>query len=160
VADHILIRDYTEADEAEVISIHDLARPIELKGSCDSRAFVPLRQDPGDLQEFRSCRKLVAQDGKQIVGFIGMGDNEIGWLYVRPDVSRQGVGRSLLNHALGMIRQEDDTARATSVFVLEANEPAIALYRSAGFELVETFNSKNNGYPCVVLKWILSPTRS
>ena len=49
------VREYCEEDEDDLIAIHDLARPVELQGSCDPRAFVPLRDDAKDLNEFRAC---------------------------------------------------------------------------------------------------------
>ena len=146
------IRDYTDADEIEVVSIHDLARPIELQGSCDPRAFVPLKDDPEDLEEFLSCKKLVAHDDNRLLGFIGIGEGEVGWLYVRPDESRRGIGRRLLHRVLELIRQKNDSSAETTVFVLEGNLPAIRLYESEGFLPVTSFKSKNNGYPCVVRK--------
>ncbi len=150
----IVIRDYGNSDEDELIIIHDLARPIELNGSCDPRAFVPLRNDSADLDEFRSCRKLVACNDDQIHGFIGINDNEIGWLYVRPESSRRGIGQRLLNAAMESIQKSNDASTTVSVYVLDANNPAIALYESRGFRIVETFGSRNNGYPCTLHKML------
>ena len=148
------VREYCEDDEDELIAIHDLARPVELQGSCDPRAFVPLRNDAKDFNEFRACRKLVAFDHGRIHGFVGIGNLEIGWLYVRPDSSRQGIGRRLLSRAMALIQKDNVSGTAVSVFVLEANKPAITLYESKGFRITETFKSKNNGYPCNVHKML------
>lgn len=148
------VREYCEDDEDELIAIHDLARPVELRGSCDPRAFVPLRNDAKDLNEFRACRKLVAFDHGRIHGFVGIGNLEIGWLYVRPDSSRQGIGRRLFSRAMALIQKDNVSGTAVSVFVLEANKPAITLYESQGFKIIETFKSKNNGYPCKVHKML------
>ena len=35
-------RDYQDADWKAICQVHDRARPDELKGSCDPRAFVPI----------------------------------------------------------------------------------------------------------------------
>ena len=56
----ISTREYEERDWPEVSKIHDLARPIELEGSCDPKAFVRLADDKNDLQEFLNSGKLVA----------------------------------------------------------------------------------------------------
>lgn len=139
------IRKYTQADWPQARLIHDQARPIELQGSCDPRAFVPLAEDKDDLKEFSECQKLVACLGDRVVGFIGIDDNEIGWLYVDPAESRKGIGRQLLRKGLTAIDS------ATTVHVLEGNTPALNLYLSEGFAKFDSFKSKNNGYPCTVL---------
>lgn len=146
------IRDYVDTDQSEAVLIHDQARPVELQGSCDLRAFVPLMNDATDLAEFQSCKKLVACTGDQIVGFVGINKNEIGWLYVRTENSGKGIGRKLLLSALEVIKQSEHLKAGASVFVLNGNKPAIALYQSEGFQIVDTFKSRNNGYPCTLHK--------
>ena len=143
---NIALRDYQPQDWTRVCSIHDQARPIELAGSCDPRAFVPLAEDRDDLQQFQACRKLVACINDDIVGFVGINDREIGWLYVDPAEARKGIGRQLLRRCMREISGK------TCVFVLDGNQPAINLYQSEGFTIVHRFKSKNNGYPCTVLE--------
>ncbi|MDA0978388.1 MAG: GNAT family N-acetyltransferase [Proteobacteria bacterium] len=141
-----LIRHYRDNDWLTVSMIHDLARPIELAGSCDSRAFVPLAEDQADLLQFQECRKLVACLDERVVGFIGTSENEIGWLYVDPAETRKGVGRLLLRKAVASIKGP------ASVHVLDGNSRALNLYQSEGFVIVNSFRSRNNGYPCTVLE--------
>ena len=145
----IATREYEERDWPEVSRIHDLARPIELEGSCDPRTFVPLADDKNDLQEFLNSRKLVACYETRIVGFIGIDASTIGWLYVDPKEAGKGIGRRLVREALVRVRQ------GASVFVLEGNVRAISLYESEFFEVVDRFDSDNNGYPCTVLEMFL-----
>jgi ribosomal protein S18 acetylase RimI-like enzyme len=150
------VRGYRDSDTSRCKEIHDLARPIELKGSCDPRAFIPLAEDAKDLAEFQRAKKYVAEENKTILGFIGVDEGDIGWLYVDPKNARTGVGRALLRHAMLRINQDaaDSLAsvRDVSVYVLDGNTPALTLYRSEGFESADRFKSKNNGYPCTVLK--------
>ena len=145
-----LIRHYRDSDWLAASQIHDLARPIELEGSCDSRAFVPLAEDQADLLQFRQCRKLVACFDDRVVGFIGTSDNEIGWLYVDPAETGQGTGRLLLRAAVASIKGP------ASVHVLDGNSRALNLYQSEGFVIVNSFRSRNNGYPCTVLELSLA----
>jgi len=142
------IRYYQNEDESELHRIHDRARPIELDGSCDPRAFVPLLNDKEDLAEFNAATKFVAVDGQKILGFIGIDNSTVGWLYVDPEEARKGIGRNLLQHALTLIPGQAE------VFVLDGNKAAINLYQGEGFIQTEQFKSKNNGYPCTVLKLI------
>jgi len=140
------VRNYAQTDWPEARLIHDQARPIELEGSCDPRAFVPLAEDEDDLLEFRQCQKLVACLGDRVVGFIGSSGDEIGWLYVDPTESGKGVGRQLLRKGLAAIKGD------ATVYVLDGNTRALKLYLSEGFTKADSFKSKNNGYPCTVLK--------
>jgi GNAT superfamily N-acetyltransferase len=142
----LVTRDYQETDWQQVRLIHDQARPIELEGSCDPRAFTPLADDESDLAEFQQCQKVVACLDDRVVGFVGISGVEIGWLYVDPDESGKGVGRFLLKTALEAIKT------SASVYVLDGNKRAINLYLSEGFSIVDTFKSDNNGYACTVLK--------
>lgn len=139
-------REYEETDWQKVRRIHDAARPIELEGSCDPRAFIPLADDVSDLKEFLESQKLVACYQSHVVGFIGIDGDDIGWLYVDPDKTRRGIGRYLVQQALGHIK-----GRA-GVYVLDGNARAINLYLGEGFKIIDRFKSKNNGYPCTVLK--------
>lgn len=142
----IFTRKYEEADWASVSRIHDAARPIELAGSCDPRAFVPLADDVSDLEEFHASEKWVACCQAQVVGFVCTSGNDIGWLYVDPSEAGQGIGRHLVQQALARI------SSPASVHVLDGNVRAKNLYLSEGFKVVDQFRSRNNGYPCTVLK--------
>jgi ribosomal protein S18 acetylase RimI-like enzyme len=143
---NLLTRLYTNSDWDEVRIIHDLARPIELEGSCDPRAFVPLADDEKDLKEFQQCQKLVACLDDRITGFVGIDGGRIGWLYVNPADTGCGIGRYLVRTALDRLKNK------ASVYVLDGNSRAIKLYQSEGFTIVSSFKSDNNGYTCTVLK--------
>ena len=43
--DSVIIRAYCDDDWPAVCAVHDRARPDELRGSCDPRAFVPLADE-------------------------------------------------------------------------------------------------------------------
>ncbi len=142
----LVIRDYEEGDWPHARRVHDLARPIELEGSCDPRAFVPLADDAADLDEFQQCQKLVACIDGRVVGFVGVDHDEVGWLYVDPADTGKGIGRRLLRAGLSRIEAR------VSVHVLSGNARALSLYESEGFTIVNTFRSDNNGYAWTVLK--------
>ena len=142
----ILTRQYEPADWESVRRIHDAARPIELAGSCDPRAFLPLADDVKGLKEFHASEKWVAFCQTHVVGFVCTSGNDIGWLYVEPKEAGQGIGRTLVQYALAQI------TNPASVHVLEGNLRAKNLYLSEGFKIVDQFKSRNNGYPCTVLK--------
>src|SRR5262245_29022443 len=92
----IIIRVYRQDDWRAVSIVHDRARPDELSGSCDPRAFVPLAEERSDAESFRRSRTFVACSGEKIVGFVGVDGTYISWLYVDPDYYGRGIGRRLL----------------------------------------------------------------
>ena len=64
----ITYRDYQDEDWNAICRIHDSARPDELKGSCDLRAFIPIEQDD-EVEDLKRSQKFVACDGDKVVGF-------------------------------------------------------------------------------------------
>ncbi len=137
----IAVRPYEDADWEDICDIHDRARPNELLcGSVDPAAFLPLVETAGpeglfDGEVWVACEA----GGGGAVGFVATADDEITWLYVHPDHQGCGIGRRLLRHAVercgAVVRTE----------ALAGNAPAIGLYESEGFEVVETRSGKLAG---------------
>jgi ribosomal protein S18 acetylase RimI-like enzyme len=146
------IRLYQDEDWQAVCRVHDLARPDELRGSCDPRAFVPLAEDEtaGDVH---TSQKWVACVGEQVVGFVGVEGTYVSWLYVDPAYYGRGIGRHLLRLGVKEIGPEAWT------IALAGNTPAIKLYQSEGFEIQKTFEGENAGYPCTVARLVLNPEK-
>ncbi|HYF61840.1 MAG TPA: GNAT family N-acetyltransferase [Herpetosiphonaceae bacterium] len=152
--DNITIRPYEEADFAAVCAVHDRARPDELRGSCDPRAFVPLAEDPQDAADFARSQKHVACLGDRVVAFVGVDGAYISWLYVDPEFYGRGLGRRLLGLAI-------ELAGPTAwTIALDGNERALELYRRAGFVATRTVPGDNAGYPCTCLRLELNPAGS
>lgn len=150
--DSLTIRDYSPADWPAVCSVHDRARPDELAGSCDPRAFTPLADDQEDGPSFQRSQKFVAAIGGEIVGFVGIDGTYLSWLYVDPTYYRRGIGRALLRFAVSIIGPHAWTV------VLAENVRARRLYESEGFVVVRTSQGSNAGYPCTSLRLALSPS--
>ena len=77
---------------------------------------------------------LVALDDDQVVGMVGLGQEEGFWvmwkLYVLPEHQRHGVGKALLDGAIAAL---PEGTPQLLLDVLITNEPAIAFYRKHGF---------------------------
>ena len=142
----VVIREYCESDWLACCTIHDKARPIEMDGSCDPKAFVPLAEEKSDLDNFHQSSKYVASVDNTVIGFVGTLKGEVTWLYVDPKLSHRRIGRQLLKKGLSIMSGRKST------YVLEGNNNAKKLYESEGFEIASCFDSDNNGYPCTVLK--------
>jgi ribosomal protein S18 acetylase RimI-like enzyme len=137
----VTVRPYAPGDFAAACRVHDAARPLELLGSCDARAFRPLAGDTDDLPHFERATRWVAcaPDGA-VVGFAGIDGDALSWLYVDPAWHRRGAGRRLLAHALAHLPPACRTQTPAR------NRPALALYRSAGFVVVRTLATREAGY--------------
>lgn len=128
---NIIIRDYKQQDWSRIEEIHDSARKIELHLTGLGDAFVPLAQAAVNegLFDYTVCVALI---NDKVVGFVAYSDDELAWLYVAPDSMRQGVGKSLIMHAI-----ENTIHRPLGLEVLVGNTPAIHLYEEMGFETTE-----------------------
>jgi ribosomal protein S18 acetylase RimI-like enzyme len=136
------IREYRATDWPAVCAVHDRARPDELLGSCDPRAFVPLAQEQADAENFRRSRKFVACVRECVVGFVGIDGTYLSWLYVDPAWYGRGIGRQLLRLGILLIGPGAWTVS------LAGNMRARRLYESEGFQVVRSFEGSNAGYPC------------
>ncbi len=139
------IRPFQPEDWQYICQIHDAARPDELIGSCDPKAFVPIEKDP-EVEHLKLCQKLVAVENNQVVGFVGVDERYLGWLYVHPDHYGKGIGRTLLQAGLKLIPDKAWT------IALAGNTRAVNLYQSEGFVEVNRYQSDNAGYPCTCLR--------
>jgi ribosomal protein S18 acetylase RimI-like enzyme len=146
----ITIRPYNDSDWEAICRVHDRARPDELRGSCDPRAFVPLAEDEESV-DVHAARKWVACAGDRVIGFVGIDDTYLSWLYVDPEYYGRGIGRRLLRLAVNEIGSEAWT------IALEGNVPARRLYEQEGFKVVRTFAGDNAGYPCTCVRLALNP---
>lgn len=146
------VRTYRDTDWPWICEIHDLARPDELEGSCDPRAFVPIEQDE-EVEDLKRCRKLVAEDDGRVIGFVGVEGAYLAWLYVHPDYYQRGVGRRLLRAGLQLIPGNAWT------IALDGNQRALNLYQSEGFIETRRFESENAGYPCTCVRLELEASK-
>jgi ribosomal protein S18 acetylase RimI-like enzyme len=77
---------------------------------------------------------LVAVEGNELVGMVGLGREADFWvmwkLYVLPDHQGKGVGKALLDAAVAAL---PEGTPELLLDVLAANEKAIGFYRSQGF---------------------------
>jgi ribosomal protein S18 acetylase RimI-like enzyme len=141
----VTYREYKDEDWKTICQIHDRARPDELRGSCDPRAFVPIEQDK-EVEELKASRKFVASIDEEVVGFVGVDDKYLAWLYVDPGHYGRGIGRELLRIGIREIGEGAWT------IVLDGNLNALKLYESEGFREVRRFAGDNAGYPCTCVR--------
>ena len=94
---------------------------------------LPPQQDT--IDDMRDEALWVAEDRGEIAGVLGLEDGPeltIARLVVAPERMRRGIGRALALHALALAGE-----RTVRVGTATANNPALALYESLGFERVQ-----------------------
>lgn len=136
--EQIVIRDYGPADWPRLMEIHDAARMDELRLAGLEGAFLPLAVAAEREGLFDYALRVALLDGA-VAGFSAFTVDELAWLYVDPALSRRGVGRALVEDALGRMEP------TVSIEVLAGNGPALCLYRRCGFREVETVRGRMPG---------------
>ncbi|MEO1094070.1 MAG: N-acetyltransferase [Cyanobacteria bacterium J06638_28] len=132
------IRPYQSTDWSRLCEIHDASRLDELRFTVGVEAFLTLEQTAENEGLFDD--KLVVADVDGIVqGFVAYSDEELTWLYVDPQFYKKGVGRALVRHAIA------DSTSAMELELLEGNTPALKLYCSEGFRVVERIEGRLEG---------------
>lgn len=132
------IRPYKTTDWPRLCDIHDASRLDELGLTVGEDAFLGLEQTAENEGLFDK-RLFVAELDGAVQGFVAYGDDELTWLYVDPECYRKGVGRALLRHAIA------DSSSTMKIELLEGNTPALELYLSEGFGIVERIEGKLEG---------------
>ncbi|MGD1859987.1 MAG: GNAT family N-acetyltransferase [Leptolyngbyaceae cyanobacterium] len=129
------IRAYESTDWSRLCEIHDASRLDELRLTVGVEAFLTLEQTAENEGLFAD-KLVVAEVDGVVQGFVAYSETEITWLYVNPQVYKQGVGRSLIRHTVA------DSTSAIELEVLEGNIPALKLYLSEGYKIIKRSEGK------------------
>jgi len=97
------------------------------------------------LKEYlKSVRLFCTRDQNAITGFLGLDDDKIEMLFIRPDYRGKGVGKALLDFAV-------NKQNARKVDVNEQNEQAVGFYEYLGFKTVRREPLDSGGKPFPIL---------
>jgi len=93
--------------------------------------------------------KCIRGNGKKIVGFLGVADQNLEMLFIHPDFRGKRIGKILLDYSI-------DKLNVTKVDVNEQNEQAVGFYKHCGFEVIERSELDSSGkpYPTLHMKLI------
>jgi putative acetyltransferase len=86
----------------------------------------------------------VRNDEGQILGFLGTNEDSLEMLFVHADAIGQGVGKTLLHHAI-------EELKVKKVDVNEQNEEAVGFYLHHGFKVVNRSELDGTGKPFPIL---------
>lgn len=135
----VTVRKYDSSDWEAIQRIHDSGRQNELKLAGLEDAFLPLKVAAEREGLFEYPGIFVAEEEGVVVGFAACTEDELAWLYVDPARARKGIGRSLTEYALRQFPE------IRYIEALVGNDPAVALYKSVGFEITGTESGKMPG---------------
>lgn len=145
----LTLRPGGEDDVEAVADLYTLAReaavpamPPSVHTNAEDRAWVAGRVASGS-------ELWVAERDSALVGYLLLTRGWVDHLFVRPDVSREGIGTALLDLAKGL------RPDGFGLWVFASNTPALAFYRAHGLvELERTDGSGNEERsPDVRMAW-------
>lgn len=143
------IRPYAEADLDAVLEIWHQASLI-------AHAFLPPEFFETERLEIANrwlpvADTIIHESEAGIEGFLALIDNEVGAIFVRPEVQGHGVGRSLMDAAAR-------TRPYLEVGVFEANPIGRRFYDAYGFEFVARQVCEVTGEPELRLRLESGPS--
>jgi len=119
----VLAEDYPRVVEVWEASVRETHHFVS---AADVQIFKPLVREGLS----RVANLVCVRDGEgQVVGFVGVGGEEVEMLFIHPAWRGQGIGRRLLAHAVASLG-------ATTLDVNEQNAQAVGFYLRMGFEVV------------------------
>lgn len=133
-----MIRSYDERD------VHDLL-DVWYRASLVGHPFLPeafLEKERAEIVErwLPAADTTVYEVDGRVVGFLSLIDNEVGAIFVDPDLHGRGIGRALMDDA----RERRPYLELT---VFEANEVGRRFYETYGFTFVERRVEESTGEP-------------
>ena len=146
MSSEIKIRPFSANDAAPVrnlfIRINRLLAPPDMTDAFEAYIEVSLREEIDRIAAYYGERQggfWVAADGARVVGMFGLErvdetTMELRRMYVDPDQRRRGIARQMLTFAEAECRRRNRRRMELSTSELQAE--ALALYRSAGYQLV------------------------
>lgn len=80
----------------------------------------------------------------KIIGFVGVADENLEMLFIRPSHRGKGIGKTLLDYVINSLK-------VNKVDVNEQNEQAVGFYKHCGFETIGRSETDASGKPYPIL---------
>lgn len=88
--------------------------------------------------------RCVRDSDKNIIGFLGVAEQNIEMLFIHPDARGKGIGKSLTEYAIKILH-------CIKVDVNEDNEQAVGFYQNMGFKIISRSELDGTGKPYPIL---------
>jgi len=132
-----VIRKYLSADCDNVLNVW--ARASALAHPFLDKEFLERERHNIPNVYLPIAETWVWESGGQVVGFLSLLGNEVGAIFVDPELHRSGIGRALINHALALRGELE-------VEVFKRNLLGRAFYAKLGFELLQEKIHEQTGF--------------
>lgn len=138
-----MIRPYVEGDLDALLDVWYRASVIA--HSFLSEEFFESERGAIAEQWLPMAETLVYEADGHVVGFLALVGNEVGGIFVDPDLQGQGIGRALMDRAR-------DMRPFLELDVFEDNSIGRGFYDAYGFEFVDRHVNEATGFPEVRLR--------
>ena len=139
-----MIREYHDDDLDQLLEVWH--RASEVAHPFLSEEFLAEERENIRNIYIPNTDTWVYDNAERVVGFISLMGNEVGAIFVLPDIQRQGIGRALMDLAC-----ERHDALELDVFV--ANPIGRAFYERYGFVQIGEHVHEGSGQPCLRLRY-------
>lgn len=127
-----MIRHYTPSDKPQLIELIKLNTPQYFDESEESEFRTYLDSEVDDYFVVEEQNKIVGSGG--INYFFAIGEARLAWDMIHPDYQGKGIGKSLTNHRIDIIKKQT----AARTIVVRTTQLAYQFYEKVGFELINT----------------------
>ena len=138
-----MIREYRDADLDQLLDVwfqaSEVAHPFL------TEEFLAAERENIRNVHIPKANTWVYEDDGRVVGFIALIGNEVGAIFVAPEVQGRGFGRALMDLA----REQHDTLELD---VFEANPIGRAFYANYGFIQIGRSIHPESGQRCLRLR--------
>lgn len=128
----------------------DQLMTLWLAGNLAAHPFVKAdywrKQFPAVRDALPAARLIVATEGPQIIGFLGLQGYTIAGIFVGANAQQHGVGTALLNAA-----KSQQPKLQLSVYI--ANRSAVAFYHHSDFQVHTQSIDKATNQPEYLMRW-------
>ena len=138
-----VIRDYNENDTDQILAVW-------MKANAIAHPFMTEEYVAKVISDIRNIYlpntvTYVYETDGQLVGFISLIENEIGAIFVHPDLHKRGIGRTLLERAL-----VDHSSLEVEVF--KNNSIGRAFYNKEGFFVIKEHVHEETGQDLIRMR--------
>lgn len=140
------IRPYAPRDLGHVLEIWEAAS--RTGHPFLSESFIAAERERVRDVYLRMATTWLCEDDGRVVGFISLVDNEVGALFVEPKSHRRGIGRALMEIAMGR-------SPTLELEVFKENSTARAFYERCGFDEISEYRHAETGRQMLRMRYAI-----
>lgn len=142
----VQILPLSEETLEEVYDIYNRNKIREFSYYPHIKSILPLPEDAAAFKKFNDSEISVLKERGRCMGFTGMRENYLSFLYVDKHHAGKGYGRMLLKSLFERVEGE------ITLHTCYGNSPALALYKSFGFKETAVISRYFQGHEIKVVE--------